>query len=268
MKQPELGLKITEFRKEKGLTQQELVDLCNINVRTIQRIEAGEVTPRSYTVKSILGALGKKLEDIKSSSVVSHTAFMDETISASASQKKVMKLAVISGAVFLFLYIAELFVTELLYTEATEKAVGLLAVYKIVLSLSLVFFYYGFFTIGAIFKNDLLKFSALAILCFGVLANMMEVVVLWKFEDAYTVTLVFEGLIFGAIGICFGIALYQLKSRLGNLLTVLGIGEVFIGALLLSVVFQFVGAILSLPLVIIEIVVLYHVYQKLKEYSN
>ncbi|MCS5489833.1 helix-turn-helix domain-containing protein [Algoriphagus limi] len=47
MKQPELGKKISELRKAKGMTQEELVEKCNLNVRTIQRIEAGEVTPRS-----------------------------------------------------------------------------------------------------------------------------------------------------------------------------------------------------------------------------
>src|SRR5690554_5513125 len=57
MKQPELGHKILELRKAKGLTQEELVERCNINVRTIQRIEAGEVTPRSFTIKSIMDAL-------------------------------------------------------------------------------------------------------------------------------------------------------------------------------------------------------------------
>ncbi|WP_367126796.1 helix-turn-helix domain-containing protein, partial [Mongoliibacter sp.] len=50
MQQPQLGQKIQEWRKAKGMTQEELVELCNINVRTIQRIEAGEVTPRSFTV--------------------------------------------------------------------------------------------------------------------------------------------------------------------------------------------------------------------------
>jgi transcriptional regulator with XRE-family HTH domain len=41
MKQPELGQKILKLRKQKGFTQEELVAQCNINVRTIQRIEAG-----------------------------------------------------------------------------------------------------------------------------------------------------------------------------------------------------------------------------------
>ncbi len=59
MKQPALGKRISELRKEQGMTQEELVAKCNINVRTIQRIEAGEVNPRSYTIKIILDVLGE-----------------------------------------------------------------------------------------------------------------------------------------------------------------------------------------------------------------
>lgn len=57
MKQPELGKKIYESRKAKGLTQEQLVEKCNLNVRTIQRIEAGDVTPRSHTIKSLFEVL-------------------------------------------------------------------------------------------------------------------------------------------------------------------------------------------------------------------
>lgn len=57
MEQPELGKKIAELRKTKGLTQEDLVEKCNISVRTLQRIESGEVKPRSYTVKLIFSAL-------------------------------------------------------------------------------------------------------------------------------------------------------------------------------------------------------------------
>ncbi|GAA4319401.1 hypothetical protein GCM10023149_18050 [Mucilaginibacter gynuensis] len=58
MQQPTLGKKIVKLRKAKGLTQEELVEKCNLSVRTLQRIEAGEVTPRSYTIKLIFTALG------------------------------------------------------------------------------------------------------------------------------------------------------------------------------------------------------------------
>src|SRR5665647_396348 len=57
MNQPDLGKKIAELRKAKGLTQEELVEECNLNVRTLQRIESGEVTPRSYTIRIIFNAL-------------------------------------------------------------------------------------------------------------------------------------------------------------------------------------------------------------------
>ena len=64
MKQPELGRKIAEIRKTKGLTQEELVDVCNLNVRTLQRIESGEVTPRSYTLKIISEALDFNMNEL------------------------------------------------------------------------------------------------------------------------------------------------------------------------------------------------------------
>jgi len=63
IQQPELGKKISHYRKAKGLTQEELVEKCNLNVRTLQRIEAGEVTPRSYTVKLIFEALELNYDD-------------------------------------------------------------------------------------------------------------------------------------------------------------------------------------------------------------
>jgi transcriptional regulator with XRE-family HTH domain len=61
--QPELGKKIGEFRRLKGLTQAELVEMCNLSVRTLQRIEAGEVTPRVHTIKSIFKILELDFEN-------------------------------------------------------------------------------------------------------------------------------------------------------------------------------------------------------------
>lgn len=57
MKQPDLGKALARIRKSKGLTQTELSEKCNINVKTIQRIESGRVTPRSFTIKTISQAL-------------------------------------------------------------------------------------------------------------------------------------------------------------------------------------------------------------------
>ena len=53
----ELGQKIAEIRKQKGITQEQLAERASINVRTIQRIEKGDVDPRSYTINEIAKAL-------------------------------------------------------------------------------------------------------------------------------------------------------------------------------------------------------------------
>jgi uncharacterized Tic20 family protein len=58
MNQPDLGLKVSELRQQKGLTQERLAELCEVSPRTIQRIESGEVDPRAYTLQ----CLGKALE--------------------------------------------------------------------------------------------------------------------------------------------------------------------------------------------------------------
>lgn len=63
MNQPELGKKIAELRKSKGLTQEDLVSRCNLTVRTLQRIESGVVTPRSYTIKMLFAALDYPVYD-------------------------------------------------------------------------------------------------------------------------------------------------------------------------------------------------------------
>ena len=57
MKQPDLGLKVAELRKEKGFTQEQLAEDCEVTPRTIQRIESGEVEPRAFTRNSLSNVL-------------------------------------------------------------------------------------------------------------------------------------------------------------------------------------------------------------------
>jgi uncharacterized Tic20 family protein/DNA-binding transcriptional regulator YiaG len=58
MNQPQLGLKVSELRQQKGFTQEQLAEKCEVSARTIQRIESDEVDPRAYT----LHCLGEALE--------------------------------------------------------------------------------------------------------------------------------------------------------------------------------------------------------------
>ena len=64
MDKTSIAKKIIHFRKLKGITQENLAEITGLNVRTIQRIESGEVDPRLYTLKSIADALGVNLEEL------------------------------------------------------------------------------------------------------------------------------------------------------------------------------------------------------------
>ena len=57
MKQPDLGKKVSELRQQKAITQEQLAETCEVSTRTIQRIESGEVDPRSYTIQCLNDAL-------------------------------------------------------------------------------------------------------------------------------------------------------------------------------------------------------------------
>ena len=60
----EIGEKIKELRKKKGLSQEELAELAKVNLRTIQRIEKNESEPRGKTLNLICEVLEINIEDI------------------------------------------------------------------------------------------------------------------------------------------------------------------------------------------------------------
>ena len=120
MKQPDLGKKILELRKQKGLTQEELVELCNINVRTIQRIEAVDVTPRTYTVKTILEALG-----IDAGTFFEDIINEENKIHLSQSDKHTLRLSWISGIFVLITSIIAMVIEFILTSDGNFYNDGL-----------------------------------------------------------------------------------------------------------------------------------------------
>jgi transcriptional regulator with XRE-family HTH domain len=57
---------IIEARKRQGLTQEELADKAGLTVRTIQRIESGNGTPRDFTLRQMAAALNLNIDELKS----------------------------------------------------------------------------------------------------------------------------------------------------------------------------------------------------------
>ncbi len=58
---------LREGRLSKGLTQKELSERSNISIRSIQRIENGEIIPRSYTLKTLATILELSFEEFMKS---------------------------------------------------------------------------------------------------------------------------------------------------------------------------------------------------------
>ena len=56
-----LGNQIKTARQKLGFTQAALAEKCNLNIRTIQRIERDEVIPRMYTLQIMSNILGVDL---------------------------------------------------------------------------------------------------------------------------------------------------------------------------------------------------------------
>ena len=64
MKHPSLKENLLYQRKLKGLTQDELAEKTTVGVRTIQRIEKGEVQPHLQTIKLLAVGLDIEVDDL------------------------------------------------------------------------------------------------------------------------------------------------------------------------------------------------------------
>lgn len=61
-RQNSIGKRVKEIRHAKGLSQELLAEISKTSLKTIQRLESGSNTPRSYTIASVAAALGTSVE--------------------------------------------------------------------------------------------------------------------------------------------------------------------------------------------------------------
>lgn len=107
----EIGNKIKEVRKQKGLSQEELAEAAKINLRTIQRIENNESEPRGKTLNLICEVLDLSTEDIFNYGKHSDTNYLIY-----------FQLSVLSG---LIIPIGNIFVPLILWMNQKDKIIGL-----------------------------------------------------------------------------------------------------------------------------------------------
>lgn len=278
MKQPELGKKISELRKAKGLTQEELVEKCNIGVRTIQRIEAGEVTPRSYTIKTILAALESDIklvskdEDIP----VTFTKWLKRLLlinidlnEPSTYFAKQLNIAWILGIIYFMLGIFEGVADYFTYVKdfmVYNKV--LFVILKAGVLISFFYFQRGFFLVGGFFKNYLLKITSYLLIVTTALIIGYEIASVFYNSIDKEYVMGGAALTYGSICVVHGFALTRLKNLVGSVANYAGVFEIISGCCLITVVFSFVGFVLSLPVELFQIFTLYKVVELIQAKQN
>ena len=261
MKQPELGRKILELRKQKGFTQEELVEQCNINVRTIQRIEAGEVMPRSFTLKTILNVLGEDLENLKEGESAENFNLKEVTFSSFY-----LKLAWICGLIYFLSGFVEFAVDYArFYENELIISKGAYISMKFIVMLSYIYFLWGFVLSGKIFNNYLLKIGAFFLMGTTILFYGYDMVSLY-FEPFYTEYVLVTQSIFCGIGsFIFGFALLRLEKPMGMIAKVAGGLEIACGVFFILVFMAWLGLIFVIPAVFLQIILLYKIEEFVKE---
>lgn len=73
-----LNDKLPQLRDEQKMSQEELSEASGISVRTIQRIEKDEVSPRPYTARKLLEALNISIDEFNIDSQIKSNSDIEE----------------------------------------------------------------------------------------------------------------------------------------------------------------------------------------------
>ena len=278
MKQPLLGKKITELRKQKGLTQEELVERCNVTVRTIQRIESGETTPRIYTIKTILNALGLDYEKVFEREY--YEGKFDKILRFFPSNlKEVLNVSFIAGIVYFVLGFVEMgyYATSFFDLDSqtnwsnlpiknygSYSDNGIYIFIKIISIISFSLLMRGFVLVGSYYKNYLVELMAFVMIIMHIIFEISEIVSI-NFENSLVeFIMISKAVTFGVIMIFFGVGLLRLKTHLGNLPKITGILEIITGVCFTTVFLSVFGLFFLTPLELLELLLLYKVASKIR----
>jgi transcriptional regulator with XRE-family HTH domain len=262
MNQPELGNYIAALRKEQGLTQEELVEKCNINVRTIQRIEAGEVTPRSYTVRNILEALGKSIDD-----VFKKVETKEDTIVINYNTS-LLGWGIIAGIFYLIIGTLNIYLS---LAETYYEAVVNLGTFKI--SLFLEFISVTVFLMAIAHFGKLNKISLIKNTAYGSILFLFALYILEYFfyqdtlsdDEGIGIVLSFSSLfLYGLMYLFLAVGFFINRNTLGEAAKWLGIIGM-VGGISYCVIILFpIGIIATIAFEILLILLLYKTWDQSK----
>lgn len=264
MKQPELGQKIAALRKIKGLTQEELCQACNINVRSLQRIENGEVNPRAYTLKLISEQLNYDFwTEVAAEQAELEKSWWNRNFFSAPSDRTLAQHAKwgwIGGIIYFLLTIPDVLMGIWRYTDSLDTASNL--VYILVslgVMASSILFFRAFSSLGRKLNQSILTVSANLVMLLIIVLYGYDLVTLSFDHGSFEVMGFMHLLSFGFAGIFFGIGLARIESTIGNTAKIAAILEIAAGVSFILIITAFVGLVLIFPAIIAEIILLHKV---------
>lgn len=263
MKQPQLGQKILELRKAKGLTQEELVERCNLNVRTIQRIEAGEVSPRSHTIRTIFEVLGfeyqeelnfEKEEILKSL----QRGLPHPMLNPDPSFKKTLGFSLLAGGIYFVLVFFEMGMdVSLLKDDVPPVSPFWYVVIKLLVMIGFALFIRGYYLLGEKLENTWLKTASLLyIIIFG-LTIMADLLMLFRPAWLLDYFLASKSILYGLGLFLFSLSLLTTQKVLGSLALVAGALGIANGVLFTTVILALPGILLLTWVELLQLVLLF-----------
>lgn len=247
MKQPELGRKIFEIRNKKGITQKELADSCNVDIRTIQRIESGEVVPRMSTLKLLSDIL-----DIES--------FSDNEIEQRPVDVfigNILLVTLIAGIIGLINWL--IFVTIIVPQNNINTPMGLMFV--IVYVVGGVLYNYGFYELGKFQGNRIIQITSLV----GMITIPSFYIIFFIQQSIQILYLDRINMIITVINaIFFGIGLIKSRSQFTVLYRIAGILSIIISPFFLLPVrsVNIIGSWLAISSSISLLAIVYYEYRE------
>jgi len=252
MKQPELGKKISELRKAKGMTQEELVEKCNLNVRTVQRIEAGEVTPRSFTIKALFDALGHPWPN-----QTNH----QPTVTAKPSP--ILYAAIGAAVLYFFLSMFELVIEPEFIAGEPSVSTGAFAWIKTGSYFFYVIFLFGWVKLTESFPNGILKIALWMMIGANVIWYSTDLIALYTgaftLEDYYLVKVSSFGFTYAFLGLGY----LGYKKQFSFVAMILGVLLIIAGVLLFTGVGAFIALIPWTLAEIIQIALMIYLIQRI-----
>ncbi|WP_433832079.1 DUF4870 domain-containing protein [Flavobacterium anhuiense] len=148
----EIGKKIKEVRKKKGLSQEELAEYSKVNLRTIQRIENDENEPRGKTLSLICDVL-----DINTEDILDYGKYEDK------SYLIVFHLSVI---VFLAIPLGNIILPLILWVNKKDKIIGLKEIGANLLNFQIVWTILAFVSIAIFGISKIMHYGQFSILLY------------------------------------------------------------------------------------------------------